>query len=182
MLWERLEEWRWNRPDNAMGRALQCYNFEESLQASLDLMAETEIDTLVLHEIGEVRAGELLGDQWEEMIEAFPRSRLELMARAARDHLADALSTLPALLESAPKSSIHFYFANLSGIRKQIYPALMDAYQQWIAYNDISALQQQIASGRDHWLAVARRLLDLHDSHVKNAWQNMESLIEASQL
>jgi hypothetical protein len=182
MLWERLEEWRWNRPDNAMGRALQCYDFESHLEEALDSMADTEIDSLVLHEIGEVRAGELLGGPWEEMITAFPRSRLELMARAVRDHLADTLSTLPALLDRGSPSSLHFYFANLSGIRKQIYPALLDAYQHWIAYNDKTALEQQVVLGREHWLKVARGLLVLHDSRVKNAWKTMESLIEESQL
>ena len=182
MLWERLEEWRWNRPDNAMGRALQCYDFENDLETALDQMADVEIDSLILHEIGEVQAGELLGDAWQEMIQAFPRSRLEIMARAVRDHLADALSTLPSLIEQANPPSIHFYFANLSGIRKQIYPALMDAYQHWITYNNDAHLKQQIATGREHWLQVARELLQLHDSRVKNAWQNMESLIEAKQL
>jgi len=182
MLWERLEEWRWNRPDNAMGRALQYYDFENDVETALDQMAEAESDSLILHEIGEVQAGELLGDAWREMIHAFPRSRLELMARSVRDHLADALSTLPSLIEQASPPSIHFYFANLSGIRKQIYPALLDAYQHWITYNDAEHLKQQIATGREHWLQVARELLQLHESRVKNTWQDMESLIEAKQL
>jgi hypothetical protein len=182
MLWERLEEWRWNRPDNAMGRALHYYDFENDLENALDQMAEAESDSLILHEIGEVQAGELLGAAWQEMIHAFPRSRLELMARSVRDHLADALSTLPSLIEQSTPPSIHFYFANLSGMRKQIYPALLDAYEHWITYNDDSRLKQQIAAGREHWLQVARELLQLHESRVKNAWQNMESLIEAKQL
>jgi hypothetical protein len=182
MLWERLEEWRWNRPDNAMGRALQYYDFENNLETSLDEMAEAECESLILHEIGEVQAGELLGESWREMILAFPRSRLELMARSVRDHLADALSTLPSLIEKANPPSIHFYFANLSGMRKQIYPALLDAYEHWFAYNDDEQLRQQIATGREHWLQVARELLLLHDSRVKSTWQDMESLIEAKQL
>jgi hypothetical protein len=145
-------------------------------------MADAESDSLILHEIGEVLAGEMLGDTWREMIQAFPRSRLELMARSVRDHLADALSTLPSLIEQASPPLIHFYFANLSGIRKQIYPALMDAYEHWITYNDDEKLKQQIATGREHWLQVARELLQLHESRVKNTWQNMESLIDAKQL
>ena len=182
MLWERLEEWRWNRPDSAMGRAFASYDFEDDLEGSLDAMTDVEIDNLVLHEIGEVEAGELLGDDWAEMISSFPRSRLELMARAVRDHLADALSTLPALLERAHPPSLHFYFANLSGMRRQIYPALMDAYDHWITYNDTARLRTQNETGRQHWLQVARALLRLHDSRVKSAWADMESLIEEKQL
>jgi hypothetical protein len=182
MLWERLEEWRWNRLDNAMGRALQCYDFENDLNGALEQMTDTEIQALVLHEIGEVQAGLELGERWREMIDSFPRSRLELMARAVRDHLADALSTLPALLEQAHPPSLHFYFANLSGMRKQIYPALLDAYRYWVEYSDSSRLDAQVSAGREHWMQVARDLLDLHQSRVKTAWQEMESLIEEKQL
>ncbi len=182
MLWERLEEWRWNRLDNAMGRALQCYDFEHDLDGALEAMTDTEIRTLMLHEIGEVQAGAELGECWREMIDSFPRSRLELMARAVRDHLADALSTLPTLLRDQQRPSLHFYFANLSGIRKQIYPALFKAYQHWVESDDSSPLEAQIACGRDHWLQVARDLLQLHESRVKDAWRNMESLIEEKQL
>jgi hypothetical protein len=182
MVWERLEEWRWNQPDNAMGRALRCYDFEADTDGALDQMTETEIQTLMLHEIGEVRAGGMLGENWREMIAALPRSRLELMARAVRDHLADALSTLPALLERDHPPSLHFYFANLSGMRKQTYPAILDAYRHWVEYGDKSRLLEQVGAGREHWLQVARELIDLHDSRVRTAWHDMESLIEKKQL
>lgn len=182
MLWEKLEEWRWNKPDNAMGRAIRFYAFENDLNAALEQMTEAEIESLVLHEIGEVKAGEALGDSWHEMIEVFPRSRLELMARAVRDHLADALSTLPSLIERSHPPSLHFYFANLSGMRKQIYPALLDAYHRWVEYNDLSQLEHLVDTGRQHWLQVAQELIQLHQSRVKTAWQDMESLIEQKQL
>jgi len=182
MLWERLEEWRWNKPDNAMGRAIRCYDFENDLDRSLEQMTDTEIDTLVLHEIGEVEAGELLGDEWKQMLVSFPRSRLELMARAVRDHLADCLSTLPALLERAHPPSLHFYFANLSGMRKQIYPALLSAYEHWVECGDTGELVRQIEIGTSHWTRLAQELIGLHESQVKSAWQQMESLIERQQL
>ena len=182
MLWERLEEWRWNKPDNAMGRAISCYDFENNLDEALEQMTEVEIETLTLHEIGEVTAGELLGKNWREMISAFPRSRLELMARAVRDHLADALSTLPSLIERAHPPSLHFYFANLSGARKQLYPALLNAYQHWVECGDRGQLEAQVSTGREHWIQVARELIALHESRVTTAWQDMESLIEQKQL
>lgn len=182
MLWERLEEWRWSKPDNAMGKAIRSYDFDDDLEAALDLMTDTEIDALVLHEIGEIKAGELLGDSWPELINSFPRSRLELMARAVRDHLADALSTLPALIEQAHPPSLHFYFANLSGMRKEIYPALLNAYEHWVEYNDPGRLQDQVEHGRKHWMQLAQELLQLHESRVKSAWQDMETLIAQKQL
>ncbi len=182
MVWEKLEEWRWNKPDNAMGRAIRCYDFDSDLDAALEQMTDTEVDVLVLHEIGEVRAGESLGESWREMLGSFPRSKLELMARAVRDHLADCLSTLPSLLERGHPPSLHFYFANLSGMRKQIYPALLSGYDHWVQYGDTGELRHQIEAGRRHWLQVAEELVQLHESRVKSAWQEMESLIERKSL
>lgn len=182
MLWERYEEWRWSRPDNAMARALGCYDFDTDLDAALNEMTRNETDTLILHEVGEVEAGRLLGPAWEDMLVSFPRSRLELMARAVRDHLADALSTLPALLEKRHPASLHFYFGNLSGMRKQIYPALLQAYAHWVECGDPGELQRQTDIGRQHWLQVANELMQLHDSRIKSAWTDMETLIEQKSL
>jgi len=182
MLWERYEEWRWNRPDNAMARALGCYDFEGDLDTALDAMTRHETDTLILHEVGEIAAGKLLGENWENMLGSFPRSRLELMARAVRDHLADALSTLPALLEQKHPASLHFYFGNLSGMRKQIYPALLQAYNHWVECGDRDELQRQVEAGRQHWQKVANELMQLHEGRVKKAWTDMETLIEQKAL
>jgi hypothetical protein len=182
MVWEKLEEWRWNRPDNAMGRAIRYYDFDGSLETALEQMTDTEIEALVLHEIGEVQAGQALGEAWREMLDTFPRSKLELMARAVRDHLADCLSTLPVLLERQHPPSLHFYFANLSGMRKQIYPALLRAYDHWVKSGDAGELERQVEAGRRHWLQVAQDLVALHESRVRSAWQEMESLIERKSL
>lgn len=182
MLWERYEEWRWNRPDNAMARALRCYDFDKDLDAALDNMTQHETDVLIWHEIGEIEAGKQLGAGWEEMLASLPRSRLELMARAVRDHLADALSTLPALLQQEHAASLHFYFGNLSGMRKQIYPALLQAYHHWVECGDLADLQQQVEAGRHHWLQVAGELMQLHEGRVRKAWTDMETLIEQKAL
>lgn len=182
MLWERLEEWRWNKPDNAMGRAIRYYDFDGDQADALDKMTDIEIDSLILHEIGEVRAGELLGDHWHDMLASFPRSRLELMVRAVRDHLADALSTLPALLEQNHPPSLHFYFANLGGMRKQLSPALLNSYEHWVQSEDTSALEKQISDSHAHWLQLARELLELHRQAPDDVLPKMEALIESHYL
>jgi hypothetical protein len=182
MLWEKLEEWRWSKPSNAMGRAIQCYDFDNNTDVALEAMTDTEIDTLVLHEIGEIKAGKQLGESWHDMIAGFPRSRLELMAQAVRDHLADAFSTLPALLQRRHPPSLHFYFANLSGMRKLVYPSLLEAYEHWVDQDDLAPLAGQIEQGHHHWLKVAREMIELHESGAKTAWKDIESLLENRQL
>ena len=182
MLWERLEEWRWNKPDNAMGRAIACYNFDVDLSGALEQMTSNEVDILVLHEIGEIQAGEQLGERWQKMLLSLPRSRAEMLARAVRDHLADALSTLPALLERMHPPSLHFYFANLNGLRKVIYPALFEAYYHWVTTGQTGALETQVASGKQHWLQLAGKILDLHQSSEASTANNIETLIAKNHL
>jgi metal-responsive CopG/Arc/MetJ family transcriptional regulator len=182
MLWEKLEEWRWHKNDNPMGRAIASYDFEHDLEQALDQMTDNEVDVVVLHELGEVMAGRQLGSQWQDMLSSLSRSRSEIMARAVRDHLADALSTLPALLERRQAGSLHFYMANLNGMRQEIFPSLREAYEDWRSCGRFDALQQLVATARSHWMGLAEGLLELHRRHGRQAPPHMETLIDRHHL
>jgi len=162
MVWEKYEQWLWNKPDNAMGRALQFYPFDSQLDLALEQMTDNELDAAVLHEIGEVRAYTTLGEQWEEMLLGLPHSKLELLLRSARDHLADCSSTLPELIEQQNVPSLHFYIGNLTNLRKDIFPGLLQAYEVWRSTGDYSALKDISARGREHWAAVCKSILQQH--------------------
>ena len=133
LLWEKLESWRWNRPDNALGRAFACYDFEGALDDSLDAMTDREIQAVLLHEQGEYEVGCRFGEAWNRMLLDLIQTPAEIMARAVRDHLADCLVTLPALAETGDAPSLHFYLGNLSHMRRAIFPALEAAYDDWLA-------------------------------------------------
>jgi hypothetical protein len=182
MLWEKLEEWRWHKNDNPMGRAIASYDFDQDLERALDQMTDNEVDVVVLHELGEVMAGKQLGSQWQDMLSSLSRSRSEIMARAVRDHLADALSTLPALLERNQAGSLHFYMANLNGMRQEIFPSLRAAYEQWRDSGQLGALERLTATARSHWLGLAENLLELHQRHGHQAATHMEALIDRHHL
>lgn len=159
MIWEKLQEWRWTRAHNAMERALAYYPFERDLDRALEDMTEHELHVALEHEIGEVMAEEQLGPAWREMLSALPRSRIELVARAVRDHLADALSTLPALIARQDAASLHFYAANLNGLRRTLFPAFLNAYETWSTGGDYMPLQALVPRAREHWSAAAARVL-----------------------
>jgi len=180
MIWERTEEWRWNKPDNAMAKAIACYDFEASIETALDEMTDNELEAAILHEIGEIRAGQQLPG-WGEMMTSVSFTQAEIMARAVRDHIADMLSTLPALLEQNHTASIHFYFANLTSMRKLIFPTLQNAYQEWLEKHNTSSLQRAIDNGRSHWLDIAQQMLALHDSQDRSS-DRIESLVKANYL
>ena len=165
MIWERVEEWRWKRRDNAMGRAMAYYDIDLDPERALDQITDNELETAIMHELGERIAGELLGTAWEELLLDVVRTPAEVTARAIRDQLADCLSTLPALLALENLPAVHFYFAGLNGLRKQLSPGLTQAYQHLVDSGDLSELKRSIALGRRQSLSVARDLLELHRRH-----------------
>lgn len=182
MLWERVEEWRWNRPETPMGRAVACYDFDADINAALEAMTANELESALLHELGELKAGEQLGPEWEDMLIELPRSKAEFIARAVRDLLADCLSTLPGLLEQDNVAALHFYAGNLGGMRKELFPGFLKAYRRWLENDDPAPLHALIEQGREHWRDVGRTLLALYREHGTKALSPMADLSERCRL
>jgi hypothetical protein len=182
MLWEKLESWRWSRPDNALGRAFACYDFDADLEGSLDAMTDREIDNALLHEQGEHEAGRLLDDAaWNAMVADVAGTPAELAARAVRDHLADALVTLPRLAEQGDAPALHFYVGNLNNMRKHLFPALTDAYEAWRAGGGTGPLAEVAATARAHWLALGHAMLARHRSAGDDADDLADALRELAE-
>jgi hypothetical protein len=182
LMWEKYEQWLWNRPDNALGRALAFYPFETDLDAALDQLTQNELNSAVLHEIGEVKAHAVLGTAWEELLINLPHSKLALMLRAVRDHYADTLSTLPALLEQENAASIHFYIGNLTNLRKDLFPSLLEAYQQWHTEGNSAALKSMALMGKSHWEHICGQVLEIAKSAPENLNAELSQLIENNRL
>ena len=148
-----------------MGRALQGFNFDDDLEAALDDVTDTVIDSLLLHEKGEVLAGKILGPEWEQMLAGLPRSKSEIMIRAVRDHLADSLSTLPGLLGNGTDTCLHFYFANLPAMHKDLFPELIQAYDSWVMWGKRGVIEALLPASKAHWSALASQMLDIYRNH-----------------
>ncbi len=177
LIWERTDEWRWNKPENAMARAIRCYDFDNDLENALSMMTNNELDAAILHEIGEIQAGEKLVG-WQQMMSDITFTQAEIMARAVRDHYADTLHTLPTLIENNNRASIHFYFANLTNMRKHIFPSLMTAYNKWCETRNINTIEQIVATSLDHWQNIAQQMLALHQEDAKHCSVKIEGLVK----
>lgn len=182
MLWERVEEWRWNKPDNAMKHALEFFDFDSNTECALDAMTDMALEGVILHEIGEVRAGDLLGPAWQTMLVAIGNCKAEIMARAVRDHLADALSTLPGLLADPAPVALHFYMGAMTNMRKDLFPELVSAYEIWSVTGDCKELHQLLARATAHWQALATDLLELFDEQQADCRQALVRAIESRTL
>jgi hypothetical protein len=153
-LWLRAEVWESRENAGAMGAALAAHGFAEDRAGALGRMAEGERETLILHELGEHAAGLRLGASWESFMQQLSDARAELAARAVRDLLADCLVTLPSLVERGATASLHFWFANFTGLRRMLFPRLGTARTAWVDSGSTSALEEAIAIGRGHWERV----------------------------
>lgn len=176
LLWERIEEWQWRRTESAMTRALASYDFERKPEESLEAMTDNEISAVILHETGECLANRILGPTWHDMLLSVAGSQAELMARAVRDHLADSLSTLPHLLEDGGGASLHFYFANFKGMRRELAPELVNAYQTWVAGDGLGGLEQAVSAGAVHWQKAALQMLSAYQRHGEACKPHIEQL------
>ncbi|MGD8783757.1 MAG: hypothetical protein PVG75_04940 [Thioalkalispiraceae bacterium] len=182
LIWEKYEQWLWNRPNNAMARALSFYDFENQLEQSLTEMTDRELNSAILHEIGEVKAHEILGEQWEELLISLPHSKLELLLRSIRDHLADCHSTLPTIIEQENIASLHFYIANLSHLRKDLFPGLLSAYDEWLESSNFQALKKQVSTGAKHWEHVCQSALSNWQKNKDMDPLHLVDIIETSKL
>jgi len=176
-LWEKIEEWQWRKQGSIMARALAGYDFIADTENALQRMADNEMETMILHELGEAMAGELLGEAWGEMALSVSCTRGEPVARAVRDLLADCLSTLPGLLERANAPALHFYFATFDAPRRELFPQALDAYEHFVRCGAPDRLWQVAREGKERWLECARGLLALNPAAREAA---LASLLPAS--
>lgn len=179
-LWEKFEAFGLKRAEGPFKAVAQAYGLEHDFLGGLPRLLDEQGETLILHEIGEHRAGRRLGPAWNTMRLVLDDRRSELMVRAVRDHLADLATTLPILLERGDGLSIHFWFAGYDGVRQQLFPGLADAYRSWCRDGG-AALQQACATGEQHFDALASQVLALHLEHGSAAGRHIAALLGAPQ-
>jgi hypothetical protein len=164
---DALRRWLWTRTetalrgprDNAFALALRAYGADADVEAAVVAMAAGEAETLVLHEMGELRAGHLLGAEWEAMLLEVGDRRAEVVIRAVRDLLADCLVTLPHLAARSATRSLLFWQANFEGLRRALAPELAQSCRTESGGLDFDRLERAADSSRRVWEQRASELL-----------------------
>lgn len=166
-LWERFEAWQLRRSEGPFSAALGACGYSGGdPAAALERMTEDEIETVLLHELGEHAAGAALGAGWAELRAATAGDRrIEPRLRALRDHLADCLVTLPMLLDRRAAASLHLWVAHLEGVRLDLFPALPAAYAAWRDGDHGEHFRALLARGRRHWQQLGTAAIALHRQH-----------------
>jgi len=185
---ESLARWGWEkfeafslRPTegSALQAAVHAYGLHLGFDAALPRWLHEQSEMVVLHELGEQRAGQQLGPAWATLRLALPTRRADLFARAVRDHMADLAVTLPTLLQRGADASLHVWFASFDGTREALYPSLKAAYLAWRQGDGGTALQAAAESGHRHFSALAQSALALHQQLGEAAGAQVETLLSA---
>ncbi|MBL0087341.1 MAG: hypothetical protein IPP44_11795 [Ideonella sp.] len=180
--WEKFEAFSLRRsPGSPFQAVVQAYALDDGFDAALPRWLDDFSEAVILHELGEHRAGQRLGPRWAEMRLSLPGRRADLYARALRDHLADLGVTLPTLLDRGAEASIHVWFAGLDGVRELLYPGLKDAYHAWQHGDGGAALRRAARAGQAHFEALAQQALALHRCDGDHAGPAIEALLTAPQ-
>ncbi len=166
MLFERLDEWRFNgsRPDQPMGRLVASVG-EQDTHALLEAMTEREARLLMWHEQGEARMDRRLAG-WPERVNDCLGRPLERWLRALKDLLADLEYYWPQALAADDDYAIHAWFANFKGVRLALAGDLKAAYARWLSDGDRAALRQTLQAQRDEWLQLAEAVLPLAEAEA----------------
>jgi hypothetical protein len=176
---EKYEAWTLRRQEGAFKAALDAHGFQRDGTQALERMVEHEGETLVLHELGEFEAARRLGPDWPALRESLNSRRADLHVRALRDHLADCLVTLPTLLQRRADASLHFWFANLEGVRALLFPRLARAYAAWCAGDQGAALRDAVSDGAAHWGLACEQLLQIHRTQGADSNAQIERVLQS---
>jgi hypothetical protein len=137
----------------ALEAALECYGLGggdfEALPRNLDRITEAETETFLYHELGELRERIFDRGLWREIIATYPHSPVELLARALKDLLADTgpEGLLLHLGRERKKASLAFYVAFLDGLRKELFPEIIAAFDGIVNAGDWHALDAAVLAG-----------------------------------
>jgi len=121
----------------------------EALRRNLGRVSAAEMDTYIYHELGEIRDTAFHRDTWREIIATFPHTPIELLARVVKDVLADTneYGKLRHIARERKTASLALYVAFLDGLRKEMFPELLEAFQKFKKMEDWEVIERAIVCG-----------------------------------
>jgi hypothetical protein len=157
-LWNKLEEMRARKYDDALSYAFseygikknQAYRYDpETLAVRIGEIAGDEIRSFIHHELGESSQRRLLGKWWKKLIIDLPYGRAERFLRDLKDVLADTCrgGMLDHIIREKRSGSLGFYCALLGGYRKIIFCDLKPAFDEFLHTRNWSFIERAKRSG-----------------------------------
>lgn len=161
-LWEKIEEMRSRKFAGLPDRAFSLYDIKKDspLQSTLyervRIIAEDISDIFLFHEIGEAIEGEY--DRWQDL--QVKDRWLEIHLRGIKDLLADTSDYGPLnfIIEKRDERLLLFYLLFLSGIRKTLFPEMMNYFQAFIDSGDWNLLKKVRMGGYERAKSIMEEI------------------------
>jgi hypothetical protein len=162
--------------------AMEHYRWSNrrSPRGQMNKIVAAEAETLLHHELGEALDRSLPPLLWRSLVASFPFSRIELYLRSLKDLLADThpRGTLSHIIEKKKIGSLGFYLSNLKGLRRVLFPELIEAVKKVKNDGDWSALEHARLSGRKRFLSQAGLIREYHKRFLPHRPQAFSSAFE----
>jgi hypothetical protein len=142
-----------NSGRGALRFALESYGVKgqdsKALRRNLARISEAETETYIYHELGEIRDTVFDRHIWRDIIATFSHTPIELLARVVKDLLADTNEhgKLRHIVREQKEASLALYAAFLDGLRKELFPELKEAFQEFTETYNWQVIEQAISGG-----------------------------------
>ena len=134
------------------------------LHRNMRKIVDAEIGTYIHHELGEMKDTVFDRDIWRKIIATFPHTPIEHLTRVVKDLLADTggNGTLRYITIERKKASLGFYLAFLDGLKKELFPELIEAFQTYMETNDWQVIEEAVLIGNGRARYHAEELIRLY--------------------
>ena len=154
-----VEEWQMRKSETRVSQVMKHYRFELSPENALSAMVEDKMENVILHELGERVAEDIIGEGWREMLQSIKHPVHELKVRAIRDNLADCATTLPGLICDENAIGLELFYSGLSPLRRELFPSLCEVIQKMESTAGSMDLKKIVTKGQVHWTKICKNLL-----------------------
>jgi len=162
---------------DALRFALETYGVPDHhpsfLKENFARICEDELETYIYHELGELKDTGFDREVWRSILAAFPHSAIEFFVRAVKDILADTNEhgKLSYIIRERKTASLALYAAFLDGLRKMLFPELVDALKTFKETHHWQAVEEARLSGYRAARAHAEAITEIYRAGKEDmAW------------
>jgi len=174
LLWGRFEELRLRGSKRPLTFAFSKYGVApeeeptEDIYRRISLIAYSEVETYIHHELGEAFEEKKIGDEWNSLIaDLFSCRRAEIFARSIKDILSDTSEKgmIKYIIENHKEGSLGFYVVFLGGYRMLFFPEILEAFQRFAETGNWGLIEDARKAGYRKAAEYAERLLSSYKKH-----------------
>jgi len=173
LLWDKFRELQGRRFGGLLKEAFSSCGIQgseplEEIDERIGTLSSEVSELLVLHETGEAFEDDN-SEEWLQILNENTDRAAEFYVRGVKDLLADTSDKGPLkyIVGERKKALLNFHMAFLDGIRKELFPEIVDAFQRFSDSGDWSLLEEARRAGY-------RRAEELR-AHILGLWKRGEA-------